>query len=399
MSSLLGNEIFSRSLGELDSIGFRVHTTPVPSDRAYAVIGGRSNARWWLVPLSNRRVTVSGLALFQPAVPSARVLKGAAVCLGRMGLSRIWARNIVYLSTGTQFEQFFPGSDLQFSFFTGTDSPHRKTAIQIMDNVGNIKGFAKVTKEEHVKLLLAHESDVLRYLMSLDLQTAYIPNLLFHGGLGSAEVLVTDTLKSDSTNTTTKLTKGHLDFLKELAAKSQQGEPFCESVFVKSLPARLGTVQHLLPDKWKMRLHKAMELVGGNADYMEAETTFCHGDFTPWNTFFVNNKLYAFDWEYASHGCPPGYDLIHFVYAVAMLENEMRPAQFIDRICHYKNDMCSMHNVDGLSDNTINVLLCAYLLDIILRYVSREVNHDIVDKYLNSIDAKNRAEILDRILC
>ena len=38
-----------------------------------------------------------------------------------------------------------------------------------------------------------------------------------------------------------------------------------------------------------------------------------HGDFAPWNTYLVGEKLYLFDWEYSQDSALPGSDLFHFI--------------------------------------------------------------------------------------
>jgi hypothetical protein len=46
---------------------------------------------------------------------------------------------------------------------------------------------------------------------------------------------------------------------------------------------------------------------------------FCHGDFTPWNLLKDGNKLFVVDWEGASAGSPPMWDLCHFMFQTLFL--------------------------------------------------------------------------------
>ena len=39
-----------------------------------------------------------------------------------------------------------------------------------------------------------------------------------------------------------------------------------------------------------------------------------HGDFTPWNMYCDDQRLYVYDWEMARNGIPMLFDLFHFSY-------------------------------------------------------------------------------------
>src|SRR3990172_4599271 len=96
--ALLENPVLQSARRDIEELGFRFSVVPVPDSSPYAIIGGRSNARWWLIPLNTQRIAISGLALFQPVIISARLLKRAAITFGGMGLTGLWARNKVYIS-------------------------------------------------------------------------------------------------------------------------------------------------------------------------------------------------------------------------------------------------------------------------------------------------------------
>lgn len=43
-------------------------------------------------------------------------------------------------------------------------------------------------------------------------------------------------------------------------------------------------------------------------------TTLAHGDFTPWNLYTTNDKVYLYDWELSHRQMPALYDLFHFCF-------------------------------------------------------------------------------------
>lgn len=62
MTTLFSNPLFIEAMADIESLGFRVTEQPVDNCLTYVIVGGRSNARWWLIPLQKGRITASGLA-------------------------------------------------------------------------------------------------------------------------------------------------------------------------------------------------------------------------------------------------------------------------------------------------------------------------------------------------
>lgn len=364
--TLFDNKIFSSFLEEIRSLGFVVSETPHAKSTPYAVIGGRSNARWWLVPLANRHVTTSGLALFQPILPSAKVLKDAASTLSVFGLSRFWAKNCVHISCPPVFSDLFKNTDLYYAFFTGTDSPHRKAAVQIMDRLGQIKGFAKISCNSAVRPLLIHEAQTLTKVNSLGIETAIIPEVLYSGESNGTEVLVTDSRKTPSTKTIVSLKQAHINFLRELAKKTSLDDSGDGDWSAEELRRSYFAVAEKLSGDWQCRLEKAIEIVSGYEGSL-GPRSLNHGDFTPWNTFFVSGRLYVFDWEYASHNYPVGYDLIHYILSLPKVKQQ----SVSETIMQVREVLRAAKIISG--NRHADVLFLCYLCGHSLLYIDREV--------------------------
>lgn len=319
-STLFANPVFQEALAEIEGLGFRVSERPRPGAKPYGVIGGRSNQRWWLIPLDDSRLTISGLAMFQPIVASAKVIKSAAVITSKLGLASTFLREKVYISGRSDFEEIFSQRSLSYSFFTGTDSPHRKVAVQVMDRDGTIKGFAKVSRNQAVKPLLAHEAETLNYLHTLELTTVLTPTVLFCGNIGGVIALVTDSIKTARSKSTTTLREAHVNFLRELAEKTviPTGD---NGWLIAELYRRYEAVAEYLPLDWRQRFEEAIDYLAQKCG-CGGPNVLSHGDFTPWNTFFVNDHLYVFDWEYAHNHYPVGYDLLHFVFSLPAIDKQ-----------------------------------------------------------------------------
>ena len=365
MADLFAHPVFREAIADLESVGVRVSAHPAPGAKAYAVVGGRSNARWWLIPLESGRVAASGLALFQPLLASARTMKAAASALSLFGLSRLWARKLVYLTGEPALAQHFPaGEPLAFAYFTGTDSPHRKVAVQIMDSRGKLKGFAKLTRNPQVRELLMHEAATLEHVNELGLQTAHLPKVLFAGDLGDSTLLVTDTLKTPRTPTTTQFTAAHRAFVQELAQKTAAAHPVHAGDIARDFRGRLDRIRPHLQETWLQRLDAAIAALEAQPT-LELHAGLSHGDFTPWNTFMANGRLYVFDWEYAEQARPAGNDIIHFV--LNQPQTRTLPA-------HAKIEAATASLLQpwtGIQRETIPALLIIYLLTQNLRQIER----------------------------
>jgi hypothetical protein len=356
--------IFAAAMADLGALGVRASYTSGPNTQPYAVIGGRSNARWWLLPLETGSLTASGLALFQPLVPAARWMKALAAGLSRAHLQHVWAWRKVYLSYGPELAGFAErGDTARFAFFTGTDSPHRKVAVQIMDKTGKIHAFAKVTRNPDVAALLMHEASVLRRLESLPMRSVAIPRLLRSERINDATVLVTDTLKTPKSRSATELTAAHIEFARELSQVTQ-GATRALSEIGAQYRKRMDRVHARLHPAWQQRLLHAVNFLF-RSPLDEVPTSMCHGDFTPWNTFSCERGLYVFDWEYAADGSLPGHDIAHFVLN-ATSSLAMEPSERYETARQHVLNACT-----GLRPDLVDLYLVAYLLSLCLRYIER----------------------------
>lgn len=365
MTDLFSNPVFCAAVEDIESLDVRVSQHNSQGAKPYAVVGGRSNSRWWLIPLDNRHVATSGFALFQPILASARLMKVTATTLTRIGLSRLWVRQKLYINGVPSLERHFPHNEpFEFAYFTGTDSPHRKLAVQIMDRRGNLKGFAKVTRDPQVRTLLTHEAATLMRVQALGLQTAHVPKVLFSGECSNSTLLVTDTLKTPGTSSTTRFAEAHRIFLQELAQKTSDPQPVHVSEIAGYFRNRFDRLLSLLDETWSQRLNSAIGLLEAQTD-LHLPVGLSHGDFTPWNTFMVKGRLYAFDWEYAEEAQPLSNDLIHFI----LNEPQVRGQSVNNKIEAISSGFA--RSWKDIRRETVSTLVIIYLLTVSFRQIER----------------------------
>lgn len=305
----------SRACADIAALGLRVSDEPLPGAVRYLLLGGRSNARWWLIPLVTRRSAASGFALFQPQLPSARVMKGLAVAATVCGLPLLARHSTAWSIAGQSvLARHFPETQRPvFAYFTGTDGPHRKVAVQVMAEDGRILGYAKSSSDPVVRKLIAREAEMLEQLGRLKLRSALVPSLRFAGDMAGTYVLATDTCKTFWTSSDRIYGVAHRAFLEELFRKTRQPDTPAVHFAIRftenwqPLRSRVGAA-------WQRRIDASLHALGRHGG---TPIPIClgHGDFTPWNTYRVGNSLYVFDWEYADAAAAAGSDAIHFIHS------------------------------------------------------------------------------------
>lgn len=276
----------------------------------YAVIAARSNLRWWLLPLDSRPAAAAGLDMLQPVTRAAKLAKTAARGLALLGPHALLGCGHLRLSRLPDLDETFDGRATHMSFFTGTDGPHRKTSMQIMDIDGAILGYAKMSRALHVRPYLRNEANVLTRLKELGLTSVDVPTVQVIRDDEEMTLLITNSLKSSSHSVPLHPEIEHLFFLDELRAKTERlgaGE------VLDGLERCMVELASVGGTDWTERIARVTALLRPVQD--QIPVCLAHGDFTPWNTFLQDGRLYVFDWEYANLVWPVGFDLVHFMLA------------------------------------------------------------------------------------
>ncbi|WP_323039890.1 hypothetical protein [Gemmobacter sp.] len=293
---------FSAFLDDLAVLG----VTPVAQGgQRYAVIAARSNPRWWLLPIDNRRAAAAGLQMLQPVTRSARIAKTIACGVARCGPHSLLGRRQLRLLSLPDLDGAFGNRMAHVALFTGTNGPHRKTAIQVMDAQGMILGYAKLSRDPAVRSYIRNEAVILRSLAGLALESCEIPMVLAERDGNDLSLLVTDSLKNSDHTAPLEIKSYHLRFFQEMAIKTGQ---VGAAATLDRLEADISLLN--VAHDWRTRLQRGLDMLRPEACMIRIG--LAHGDFTPWNTFVQSGKLYIFDWEYANPAYPLGYDLIHF---------------------------------------------------------------------------------------
>lgn len=298
---------FAAFLADIAELGVR----PVQQGGLrYAVVAARSNPRWWLVPLDSRRATAAGFEMLQPVTTTARLAKMSAQTLARFGPHRFLGKGILRLSGMPDLGGAFDGAAAHVAYFTGTDGPHRKTAVQVMSETGGILGYAKFSRAAHLRPYLRNEAEMLARIGQMSLNSADFPSRVAFQETDAFSVLVTDSLKTRGHAAPRTPDARHIAFLQDLRAKTELRGAQPVLTWIERQAQALAPVAG---EAWQTRLMQVANRLRPTA----ADMALCltHGDFTPWNTFVQGQQFYVFDWEYAQPAWPVGFDLTHFLLA------------------------------------------------------------------------------------
>jgi hypothetical protein len=353
------------------------------NDEPYVILPTTKNPMWF-IPVQNRSIAEVSLALYQPSLLRAKFLKQLAILLARSGLFRLIFKDNIYLKKNDEeIRKIFKQANLYYAIFTGTEGAHKKVTVQVMNQQGTILGYIKASDNEDIRKLLKNEAEILGVLSGLEIRSGHFPNVFYHGEISDVAALIIDTKKSAASTFSSKLSDSHISFLAEICLKSSKIIKFKESIFFDQLYNRMKSYYGYIPHMWNHRFQSVYDYLSNNMADKSIPFGLCHRDFTPWNTYFHEGKLFVFDWEYAEKEYPPLIDVFHFIVQDGILVRHLKPNGLLKRIFKNQkmiNKYCDLIDIDK---NLMNPLLLCYLLDISLLYIEREkgdIRGEIKDK-------------------
>lgn len=318
----------------------------------------------WLIPLDGMR---SGLLLYQPSGWKGHLIKRVLPVVGRWE----WGRRMAHTRMTEKslqkdirdaIEDAFGTKDFDYSIFFGTPCPDQKVTIQVSHG-NRILGYCKVSDSEETGRKFGYEMDLLNELRQKGMTG--IPRGLSctttANGLYFYAQSTEKNLHSAYPHSWGKL---HEQFIRSLHDHTRATLPYEATDFhhiIVSLRKRL----EWLDADTQQTLGECIEKIEHHFDGKPAEWSVYHGDFTPWNTFVSDGRLFVFDWEYALRTCPPLLDRYHWFTQVCIFEK------------HYRSEKICKEFVKEFGISDIFSYLC-YLIVNISIYIGREKGPDDV---------------------
>lgn len=319
-----------------------------------------ADGKTWIVPARNMQVAMN---LYQPSGRNGKLMKALFPWLHGVPFVRkvIHAKRL-RCKLSDILEQLlcrlFYEEEIEFSIFGGTPCVHQKVTIQISKGC-NILGYCKVTDSREVAALFRSEADLLERLKRHGMEG--VPQALFCGELtGGVFLFVQNTTKTQQSKVPHKWGILHEQFLNELQKRTLQKVKFEKSDYHETLQNLRAHLDWLPQFMNRATVEKAIDNVINFYKGKRIDFSAYHADFTPWNMFVENGRLFVFDWEYARMTYPPMLDRYHFFTQTAIFEKHWQGKEIIKFI----------QSPDANWINRESYIL--YLLDIISRFTVRE---------------------------
>jgi len=306
--------------------------TEVMSVLHFAVLPSKRTPRW-LIPVGERCWSYSGLGIYTPYKPVARILKQLLMLfVGAGGAS--WLRDTVSVETAVNFPLATLVTEITgemrpiFALSLGALGQYRKLTVQVMRPDGQILGYIKLPLTEAATARIRSEAAMLGALQKFQVLRPHIPKLLHEGQWGEGYVLFESCGPLEPAPA--EFGAIYEDFLHKLS-DSQPSEKPGLAVVDEVAQRWCETKDRQNSIFWSLgndALARARRELAGR----KIRCGIVHGDFAPWNARVNNSQLYVFDWESASPQSPVLWDTFHFHTQVsALLSNNRHKRLTLDR--------------------------------------------------------------------
>ncbi len=196
-----------------------------------------------------------------------------------------------------------------------TTKQNNKSTLQVYDKEGLIC-YAKVTEEKEVKKIFSHEIETLRFLNNLGVDN--IPKVFGECEIDGMSIFVQSTTKLPGEKVRIKFGQRQIEFIKSITEKTKKELNYQETDYYRYVHYLKENLKDF-NDKGQNILEKAITYIEQILGEKEHGYAFFHGDFTPWNVYYTDNQLYAFDFEYCYHSMPEYMDIFHYLTQMSFL--------------------------------------------------------------------------------
>lgn len=289
------------------------------------------------------------------------------------------------------------GDQLDFILYTGAKGLYQKYTAQVMKESGAVVCFAKISDTEAGKKQLLRERDNLLYINKQQFQHFLVPKLLPMNPFGSFTVLALSPPPQQF--------HPHLENVTPLHARAV-GELF------NKLPGRDSSVEELVEVRARLlegttvpaTFEGAPAIVAKAFIFLRREAKgaiplgFSHGDYTAWNCFIKDSRLFLYDWELGDYRTP-FWDLYNYLLHHEILVENRSPGEAVKRIESVHLPVLQAYREEARLPGHVCAKTCLvfYLLDIYLYYLGYISRH-LADRYVVSTESQRLAAAAEAML-
>ena len=189
-----------------------------------------------------------------------------------------------------------------------TTKQNNKMTLQVY-NDKKILCYVKVSEEPEVLENFSREINSLKYLEGKGITN--IPKVLGDEEIQGRRVFVQSTDKPLKQQVRLEFGKDQIEFIENIVKKTKTDVKYETSQFYESIQY-LKSVTAEFEEQEQSIIEKAVRQVETYAKEKGLEFAFSHGDYTPWNVYYVDGELFAFDFEYCYQTMPCYMDIFHY---------------------------------------------------------------------------------------
>jgi thymidylate kinase len=218
-------------------------------------------------------------------------------------------------------------SNNEYAIFSGTPGPNRKIILAVADN-NKISNFFKISLNNRSRGNIYNEYKALRKLQSLHSDCFVIPET----DLIDEQTISVSNIKPAHSSNQSGFGEKHALFLNQLYASSHGCKYFKElriCADTQRLLQKIAGHPKLKVTSFAVELFDKLQSLH---DSLANENPFIpaainHGDFTRWNCYQDEKKIYVYDWELSHDEMPLLHDLFHFVIQGAVYSSNANAAE------------------------------------------------------------------------
>jgi len=350
------------------------------------------DGRGYLFP-NNRKLYSRALDIYNVQSKKAKLFKNISKFTGGYGFTKTvrlmiskelknLERNKIYFLE--YIKKVLKRDDIDFSISLGTPGPDRKPVIQILSSTGEVVGFVKLGTD-YTNNLIQNEANTVAGLSRFSSDLFSFPELIDKGWWQNRFFAVLSSPKAKPKVAPQQLSPNHIEVLEELADINTTWMTLDESPFWTGLNEKIESLKdnNYFYTTIKSVLHKIQKKLNSSP----LPFHMSHGDFTPWNTYLVGEKLFIFDWEYSDNKALPGRDLFHFILQTDFFLNKTSPTETYNKILSgFDSGLESSYwKKIGIEKDQALAILILYVLDRLASLVSQEDKKFNELRYFSSI--------------
>ncbi len=330
----------------------------------------------WFFPTVNR---VPGhLSLYNAVSVKARVYKWVSQIANQFGQSGLLTSGLIRMQQNL-LDQVKKANDVtaeeDISFFTGTRGATRKVVMEIHNQQSTV-AFVKIPMTSMSEELVKKETEMLIELNKYDFTTLSLPKVSkkIDGHARMSNVKPGITISAD------KITSIHIKALAELYAISHERKAIYDSTAWETISANMEWLKrdllftNGLDSKSTTALIKLLRKLYNTLSVGESiSLSVSHGDFTPWNMYCDEQRLFVYDWEMSKNGIPMFFDLFHFTYQSTILQQRKDYLSVKNSINHWQEKPLVQRMVQKYKIN-ISLHEKLYLLFTVSYYLRQYLN-------------------------